>query len=173
MGNDNFTAAPSGAFKTGNGLLNIAANKQEQFEAFMQVIGRDDLMRDPRFADRESRKRHRAALTSEVEAALASKAAAEWEGILVSAGIPAGRVVTVPEALGSPQIKHRDLLQRFDSLPGIDRPISVTRAGFKLSGTDPSVSSPPPRLGEHTDEILGELGYSPSEISSLRSAGAI
>jgi crotonobetainyl-CoA:carnitine CoA-transferase CaiB-like acyl-CoA transferase len=173
MGNENVTAAPSGTFKTGRGLLNIAANKQEQFEALARVIGRIDLTTDPRFADREDRKRNRAALTSEIEIALGAKSAAEWESALVDVGIPAGRVVTVPEALANPQIKHRGLLQTFDTVPGLDRPITVTRAGFKLSGAEPSVSSPPPRLGEHTDEVLRELNYSKAEIESLRNAGAI
>jgi len=173
MGNDNFTAAPSGAFKTRSGLLNIAANKQEQFEELAKVIGRRDLITDPRFADREDRKRHRVALTQEVEAALSSRAAAEWESILIGVGIPAGRVVTVPEALENPQVKHRDLLQHFDAAPGVDRRISVTRAGFKLSGGNPSAASPPPRLGEHTDEVLRELGYSTAEIADLRQARAI
>ena len=173
MGNDNFTAAPSGTFKTGNGLLNIAANKQEQFRALAQVIGREDLISDPRFAGRENRRQHRAALTLELEAALRSKPASEWETILIRVGIPAGRVVTVPEALESPQVTQRELLQRFDNVPGVDRRICVTRAGFKLSGAHSAAGSPPPRLGEHTEEILGQLGYSYVEIEDLRKAGAI
>jgi crotonobetainyl-CoA:carnitine CoA-transferase CaiB-like acyl-CoA transferase len=173
MGNDNFTAAPSGAFRTGSGLLNIAANKQEQFEELAKVIGREDLITDPRFADREDRKRHRAALTQEIETALRSKPAAEWEPILIGIGIPAGRVVTVPEALDNPQVKHRELLQSFDNVPGVDRPIRVTRAGFKLSGANSSTPSPPPRLGEHTEEVLLSVGYTAAEIARLRKARAI
>src|SRR4051812_11565446 len=76
MGNDNFTAAPSGTFRAGDGLLNIAANKQEQFVALMKLIHREKLIEDPRFAHREDRKRHRAELTREVEAALGQRSAA-------------------------------------------------------------------------------------------------
>jgi crotonobetainyl-CoA:carnitine CoA-transferase CaiB-like acyl-CoA transferase len=172
-GNDNFTAAPSGTFRTADGPLNIAANKQEQFDALVGVLGRPELAADPRFAERECRKRNRAALTAELEASLAAKSAVEWEAILNRVGIPAGRVLTVPEALDNPQIKHRELLQTFDDAPGVGRAVTVTRAGFKMSSGNPSVSAPPPRLGEHTEELLQGLGYSGAEIAELRSAGAI
>src|SRR5687767_10594394 len=97
IGNENFTAAPSGTFRTGAGLLNIAANKQEQFEALAEAVGRADLACDARFKDRESRKRHRAALSTELEKALHHRTAADWEAILNRAGVPAGRVLTVRE----------------------------------------------------------------------------
>jgi crotonobetainyl-CoA:carnitine CoA-transferase CaiB-like acyl-CoA transferase len=173
IGNDNFTAAPSGTFRTHTGLLNIAANKQEQFEALAKAVGREDLVHDPRFAERESRKRNRPELTAELEAALKRRSAAEWEALLNRAGVPAGRVLSVPEALDSPQVMHRRLLQVFDDVPGVERRVAVAGAGFKMSSGDPGVPSPPPRLGEHTAEVLRGAGYSESEIGALRAAGTI
>jgi len=173
MGNNNFTAAPSGTFKTGKGLLNIAANKQEQFVALAHAVGCAALTSDPRFAERESRKVNREALTLELEAALQARSAEEWETILGRIGIPAGQVLSVPEALAQPQIAHRELLQTFDNVEGVDRPVTLTRAGFKISGADPHVASPPPRLGEHTHQVLCDLGYAEDEIVHLKSVGAI
>ncbi len=173
MGNDNFTAAPSGTFATADGLINIAANKQEQFEALARTLGREDLLIDERFSEREARKRNRAALTREIEQALRRRSAAEWEVILNDLGIPAGRVLTVPEALATEQIRHRELLQTLTDVPACDRAIAVTRAGFKISRGDPEIAFPPPRLGEHTEEVLKALGYDESQIEQLRSAGAV
>ena len=172
-GNDNFTAAPSGAFRAKDGLINIAANKQEQFEALVAAVGRAELATDPRFAQRESRKRHRGALTLELEAALRNRSCAEWQSVFNKIGVPAGCVLTVPQALALPQVAQRELLKRFDSVPGIDRPITVARSGFKLSGGDPDVADPPPELGRHTDEVLAAAGYSAREIAALREAGIV
>jgi crotonobetainyl-CoA:carnitine CoA-transferase CaiB-like acyl-CoA transferase len=155
-GNDNMTAAPSGAFRTGDGLLNIAANKQEQFEALARLIGRPDFVQDPRFAEREARKAHRAALTAEIEAALAHDSAAVWEERLNAAGVPAGRVLTIPEALEEPQVRARDLLHRFENVPGAGRPLTVLRGGFLVDGVAPVPASPPPPLGAHQTEVLGQ-----------------
>lgn len=155
MGNDNMTAAPSGTFRTGDGLLNIAANKQEQFLALTGLIGRPDLAADPRFAGREARKTHRAALTAEIEAALAADSAEIWESRLNAAGVPAGRVLTIPQVLAEPQVTGRALLHRFDDVPGTAGPLTVLRGGFLVDGVAPAPVRPPPRLGEHQDEVLG------------------
>lgn len=167
MGNENFTAAPSGTFRTGDGPLNIAANKQEQFEALVVAIGRADLATDARFAEREARKRNRKALKVEVEAGLAAKSAEAWETILAKLGVPAGRVLSVPQVLNHPQIIERDLLAKFDDVPGVGRELSLVRAGFKMAGGNPDIATPPPVLGEHTDALLAELGYDAAQVAAL------
>jgi crotonobetainyl-CoA:carnitine CoA-transferase CaiB-like acyl-CoA transferase len=155
MGNENSTAAPSGTFRTGDGLLNIAANKGDQFVALCRVIGRPELADDPRFAEREARKRNRAALRDLVEGALMGAGAAEWEARLNRAGVPAGRVLTVPQALKEPQVESRAMTTRFDDVPGVERPLTVVRGGFLVDGEAPRPGRPPPALNEHGAEILG------------------
>ncbi|WP_207478563.1 CaiB/BaiF CoA transferase family protein [Arenibaculum pallidiluteum] len=154
MGNENVTAAPSGTFRTADGPLNIAANKQEQFEALCAVIGRPELASDPRFAEREARKRNREALRALIEEALAAAPAAEWEARLNGAGVPAGRVLGLPAALAEPQVQGRGITTRFEDVPGLDRPLTVVRGGFLVDGEAPRPLRPPPRLGEHQQEIL-------------------
>jgi CoA:oxalate CoA-transferase len=173
MGNENMTASPSGAFHTGDGLLNIAANKQEQFETLCRLIGRDELMVDPRFAGREDRKRHRFELKREIEQALAARAATEWAALLNKHGVPAGEVLDVPAVLEHPQIKERGLLRTFEHVPDVDRPVQVVRAGFRLGSGDPAPAMPPPALGADTADILAELGFSKRDLDELVRENAI
>jgi len=153
MGNENMTAAPSGAFETGEGLLNIAANKQEQFVTLCGVIGQPDLASDPRFSEREARKHHRGELKVLIEAALAAAPAADWEDRLNRAGVPAGRVLTIPQVLQEPQVTSRNMTTRFETGAGTG-PLTVIRGGFLVDGEAPRPMQPPPKLGEHSEEIL-------------------
>ncbi|WP_304308005.1 CaiB/BaiF CoA-transferase family protein [Pseudacidovorax intermedius] len=168
MGNDNFTASPSGTFRTADGLLNIAANKQEQFEALCRVVERPDLPQDPRFRERQGRLQHRAELKAQLEAALAARTTEDWWPRLNQAGVPAGPVYTVGEVLAHPQVADRGMIGQFDDVPGVGRDIRVVRTGFKIDGQAPRVDTPPPTLGQHSGEILAGLGYSAEEIAQLQ-----
>ncbi|OWQ90379.1 CoA transferase [Roseateles aquatilis] len=173
MGNDNVTASPSGTFRTGQGLLNIAANKQAQFEAVCDVVGHPQWKTDARFADRHARLKHRAELKHLLEEAMSEDAATAWWERFTAAGVPAGPVLTVKEALAHPQIAGRGLLGSFENVPGVGRDIRVIRTGIKLDGHAPSVDTPPPTLGQHADEILEELGYDAEQRAALRAEAAI
>ena len=173
MGNENFTAAPSGTFRTGDGLLNISANKQEQFESLCRVLGRSELVEDARVSQREARLEHRLELAALLEQSLSNGSATEWSEKLNAAGVPAGCVLTVPEVLDHPQVRERGMIADFEDVPGIDHAIRLVRTGFKLDGVTPRVNAPPPCLGEHTDALLASLGYSTEAIARLREDGVV
>ena len=173
MGNDNFTASPSGTFRTGDGPINIAANKQEQFEAVCDVVGRPDLKTDPRFAERQARLDNRPALTALLEDAMATNTASHWRAALNAAGVPAGEVLTVPQILAHPQIADRGLIATFENVPGVGRDVQVARAGIKIDRAPVATNTPPPLLGQDTDTLLGELGFSADDIAALKADKAV
>ncbi|GGZ41375.1 CaiB/BaiF CoA transferase family protein [Streptomyces bluensis] len=173
MGNENFTAAPSGTFRTADGHLNIAANRQQQFTTLCRLIGREDLTTDPRFTHPADRKTHRDALRDEVESGLAARTAAEWEEILSDAGVPAARVLSVQDALGLDHLAARGFVHDLPFPDGRERPLPVLGSPVRVDGEPAAAPAPPPLLGEHTDDVLRELGYAPAEITTLREGGAI
>ncbi|MEJ8815671.1 CaiB/BaiF CoA-transferase family protein [Variovorax ureilyticus] len=173
MGNENVTASPSGTFRTGDGLLNIAANKQEQFEAVCHVVGRPELIQDARFSERQSRLQHRFELKAVLEEAMASKSTDEWWKLFNQADVPAGPVYSVPQALEHPQVAERGMVGTFPDAPGVGRDIRLVRTGFKVNGQAPRVDSPPPTLGQHSEEILASLGYSAADFRALKAEKAI
>ncbi len=165
MGNENFTAAPSGTFRTANGLLNIAANENAQFEKLCDMIGRPDLKTDPRFEDRETRRGNRLAVNKEIAPELLKRSAAEWEKALIEVGVPAGQVLSVPEILGHPHLSGRNFVSEFEAPAGMQK---LTRGGFHFPEDQASPQGPAPALSEHTDAWLGKLGYDAEKIEGLR-----
>ena len=173
MGNENFTSAPSGTFQTGEGLLNIAANKQEQFEILCGLLKREDLIHHPHFKTRELRKANRELLKSELESELKHHDAGYWSGLLNKAGVPAGEVLKVPDALNLEQVQQREFLETFSDVSGVGRSVQVVKTGMQLNGKTLTVDRPPPRLGEDTVAILKECGYGEETIEKLQAEKVI
>ena len=172
MGNENFTAAPSGTFRTGNGLLNISANEQQQFETLCDLIGRPDLASDARFAERHSRKRHRDELRALIEGRLVARGAAEWETLFNAHGVPAGQVLGVPEILDEPQVRDRGFVETLPATKPDGGSLRVTRPGFRLDEPMPAPAGPP-ALGADTRSWLRRLGRSDEEIDAMARAGIV
>lgn len=172
-GNENPTSAPSGTFETGLGLINIAANKDEQWVLLTDFLGLDELRERPEYYTREDRKRNRMLLRAEIEAALVEWTAVDLARALNAIGVPAGAVMSVPEVLSHPQIADRGLMSRYLNVPGVGRDIEVVNTGVKLDGAPLTVPTPPPQLGEHALEIWRTLGLRDQDIADLTEKGAI
>jgi formyl-CoA transferase len=167
-GNENLTSAPSGTFETADSPLNIAANKDEQWEAMARHLGREELLTQPEYATREDRKANRAALKADLEKTLRTRSARNWARELNEIGVPAGAVFSVPEILAHPQIADRGMLATFSDTPDVGREITLVRTGFKIDGAAPDVSTPPPSLGQHNDEIYRSLGIDEESLAKLK-----
>jgi crotonobetainyl-CoA:carnitine CoA-transferase CaiB-like acyl-CoA transferase len=171
LGNDNFTAAPSGTFKTQDGYINIAANKQEQWEALCDVLGVPQLKTDPRFQQRDTRKQNRKALTPLLEARLAECPTAAWVERLNARDVPSGAILSLGAALSQPQVAHRRALEEV-AVAGIG-PVKLFGLTAKFGRTPGAVTAPPPRLGADTDAVLGALGIRGEELAALRAKGVV
>jgi formyl-CoA transferase len=172
-GNENPTSAPSGTFQAQDGVLNIAANKDDQWVLLTDHLGLAALRDRPEYRTREDRKAHRLALKADLETVLVTRPARDWAKELNRIGVPAGAVLTVPEVLEMPQIADRGFLAHYKDVPGVGRDITVATTGIKLNGTAPTVDDPPPELGQDNDDIWASLGLTQADIDALRKAGSI
>jgi crotonobetainyl-CoA:carnitine CoA-transferase CaiB-like acyl-CoA transferase len=171
MGNDNFTAAPSGTFRTQDGYVNIAANQQKQWEDLADSLGVPELKTDPRFQERDARKANRKQLTPLLEAKLTQQSTIHWVGVLNEKGIPTGDIFGLEKALLQPQSEHRQVIASVKE-EGIGD-IKLFNLTAKFSKTPAKIEAPPPRLSAHTGEILKGLGYKDDDIKALKEKGAI
>lgn len=170
-GNAGFYTAPSDTYRTKDGWIIVFTVGADMFRRWAKLVGREDLAGDPRFADDLRRADNREAIAEAMNAWLATRTAAEALAALEAARIPAGPVLGLDEALEDPQVKARGLL-RYVEYPGAPQPVPLADTAVRLSATPGGIRRRAPTLGEHTGEILAELGYSSDEIGQLR-AGAV
>jgi crotonobetainyl-CoA:carnitine CoA-transferase CaiB-like acyl-CoA transferase len=171
LGTAHRMSAPYQAFRTTDGHFTVGASNERLWPRFCEVLGRPDLPRDPRFLTEADRVRNRAALEAEIEKATARESRAHWLERCEAAGIPAGPIYTIPEALADPHARARGMVQELDH-PQAGR-VKALGNPVKMSASPPAMRRAAPLLGADNAAILGELGYAPSEIEALRAAGVI
>jgi crotonobetainyl-CoA:carnitine CoA-transferase CaiB-like acyl-CoA transferase len=171
MGNDNFTAAPSGTFRTADGHINIAANKQEQWESLCDVLGVPELKTDARFQKRDVRKKNRGLLTPLLERKLAGRSTAEWVELLNARDVPSGAILSLREALCQAQVRLRGVLEDVP-VPGIGTlPLFGLTARFEK--TPGRITASPPRLSADTAAVLAGVGVTETELADLKAKGVV
>jgi crotonobetainyl-CoA:carnitine CoA-transferase CaiB-like acyl-CoA transferase len=171
MGSAHRLAAPYQAFRTADGYITIGAANQANWEKLCGVLGRADLLADPRFRDNPSRTQHAAELAAELETIFVTRPTADWLSVLEATGMPVGPVNDMAAAYADPQVLARDMVVEIDHpTAGQVKNIGVP---VKLSETPGRIRRPAPTLGQHTDEVLSEIGLTAEDIAALRAARVV
>jgi formyl-CoA transferase len=165
-GNDHPTSIPTGVFQTADGYMNIGAAGEAIYRRFCKVIDAPELVTDPDFATNADRSRNRARLNEAISAVTRRRTTAEWIDLLNEAGVPCGPIYKMNEVFADPQVKHLNLTRHVQHKVLGD--VEVVGQAVELSRTPWSVRTASPEPGEHTDEVLRELGYADAAIAGLR-----
>jgi crotonobetainyl-CoA:carnitine CoA-transferase CaiB-like acyl-CoA transferase len=170
-GNRHPIMAPSDSFKTSDGYVNIAAGNDSLWAKFCQGVGLEGLISDPRFATNAARVANVQEMTALIEQRFANLTTADVVDMLDKAGVPGGPIRNIGQVFEDPQVQHLGL--RYKVTHSREGEIEIPGVPYRLSESPAGVRLPPPALGEHTGQVLAELGYTPDEIAGMRAGGAI
>ena len=169
-GNNHPTSIPTGVFRTSNGYMNLAVAGEEIWKRFAKALGREDWTADARFETAAARSENRDALGAEIEAITESKSTAAWVEIMNAAGVPAGEINDIGQVFADPQVHHLGLAQPVTSHERGDT--QLIGQPIIMSRTPSRIVAPPPTAGQHSNEILAELGYTKDDIEDMKRDGA-
>lgn len=171
VGNDHPTGMPTSAYRTQDGYINIGASGQGMWHRLCNAIGLTHLIEHPDYAEGKLRSRNRSALNDQINKALAVKPSAEWIAIINKAGVPCGPINTMDQVFADPQVQHLGIAE------AVTHPqrgeVKLIRQAVTLSRTPASIKTPIAELGQHTEEVLHDLGFDAAGIARLREAKAI
>jgi formyl-CoA transferase len=170
-GNNHPTTIPTGAFKTKDGYINIATTGGKMWERLCQTLGAPSLAQNPDYRTAEGRSKNRDALNAAIAVHLQGGTSAEWVERLNAAGVPCGPIYAIDQVFADPQVKHLRIAQR---VAGRQQPkLTLVGQPVLLSRTPSRLKAPPPKLGQHTDAVLREFGFSARDIKALHKAKAV
>jgi len=171
-GNNHPTSIPTGVFKTRDGYINIATAGGQMWERLCKALDAPALLGNPHYATGPARLKHRDALNAAIDSYLAHRPSAEWIERLNAAGVPCGAINSIDKVFADPQVTHLGIVQQIET--GDARSIQkVVGQPVTLGRTPSRLAAPPPKRGQHTEEVLQEFGFSEAEIAALREAKAI
>ncbi|MEZ5550802.1 MAG: CoA transferase [Pseudomonadales bacterium] len=174
LGNRSPTGQPTAnAFRTADGFMNVLALRDGQVAALFRCIGREDALSDPRFASGPARVKHYEATRTLIADALVGDTTSAWLDVFATANVPAASIRAYPEVLADAQFAHRGAFIDFPDPTGTRGSVKLVRSGWIADDDGPATKLPPPRLGEHTDSVLQEIGFDEAQIRAFRTSGAI
>lgn len=170
-GNDHPTSIPTGVFATSDGYVNIAAAGDLIWRRLAHALGLDALVTDPLYADGKARSGNRHSLNAAIEAVTRTRSSADWVEAFEQAEVPCGPIYAMDQVFADPQVQHLEMAQTVTHPELGD--IQIVGQAIKLSRTPAALTTATAALGEHTDQVLMELGRSPAEIAALHAAGIV
>jgi crotonobetainyl-CoA:carnitine CoA-transferase CaiB-like acyl-CoA transferase len=170
-GNNHPTSIPTGVFKTKDGYINIATTGQRMWQRLCEAADATALLKKPEYENAAARSKNRDALNAEIDTYLASRTSADWVELLNKAGVPTGPIYGIDQMFADPQVEHLGVAQ---TVTRKDKSkMKLVAQPMKLSRTPSRLAARPPELGEHTNSVLKEFGFSARDIAALHKAKAV